>query len=189
MRIKNWESSLALAVPILVAITTSAIGADIERFSIYDWRDDAGVQHYTNELADVPGEYRNRVAILVKDWVPPDPPPEHAPGRMTEEAAQTTQALPTPVQASSDLPQANVTDYVDASQNSSVVRNTQLLVQEPVLFDDDFLPAGGRPSFARRTRHRRDVFQAAGPIPQDPAGPPPLGAAGRSPIGFAGGRR
>jgi hypothetical protein len=189
MRIKNWESSLALAVPIFVAITTSAIGGDVDRVSIYDWRDGAGVQHYTNELADVPEEYRNRVAILVKDWVPPEPPPEEAPGRPTEEAAQTLQGSPAPVQASSDLPQASVTDYVDASQNSSVVENTEVVTQQPLLFDDTFLPAGGLPSFARGGRPRRDVFQAAGPIPRNPAGPPPLGAAGRSPIGFAGTRR
>jgi len=60
MRIKNWKWHCALAVPLLVAITTPAIGADSERFSIYDWRDDAGIQHYTSELADVPDADRRR---------------------------------------------------------------------------------------------------------------------------------
>jgi hypothetical protein len=205
MLLKSWKWTRVLTVPLLVAIVTPAIGAGIERFSIYGWRDDAGVQHYTNELADVPEAYRNRVATLVKDWGPPETTPEDAAGQTTEDTAQTTQASPTPVQASSEPAQANVTDYVDASQNSSVVQNTQVVTQQPVLFDDTLLPEGGRASFARTERPSRDVFQAAGPIPQDvagppalgsagppplgSAGPPPLGAAGRPPIGFAARRR
>jgi hypothetical protein len=190
MRIKNWRRNLALTVPLLlVAITTPAIGADIERVSIYGWRDDAGIRHYTNELGDVPDADRDRVATVIKDWVAPEAPPQDAVFSTPDDTAQTTQASPSPVQASSDVPQTDVTNYVDASQNSSEVQQAQRVMQQPVLFDDDLLPAGGRPSFARSPRPPRDVFQAAGPIPQNPAGPPPLGAAGRSPIGFAGGRR
>lgn len=172
-----------LAVLVLMAMATPAIGAGIERFSIYGWQDDAGVEHYTSEPADVPEIYRNRVATLIKDWAPPAPAPEEA--TPAEHTAQATKAAPTPVAASSDVPQANVADYVDASQNSSVVPETQVMTQQPVLFND-LLPAGGRPSFTRSERPSSDDFQAAGPIPQGPAGPPALGAAGPSPLGAAG---
>jgi hypothetical protein len=174
-----------LLLLLLVAITTPAIGADAERVSIYGWRDDAGIRHYTNDLGDVPDADRNRVATVIKDWVAPEAPPQDAVLSTPDDTAQTTQTSPSPVQASSEVPQPDVTNYVDASQNSSVVQPAQPVMQQPVLFDDDLLPAGGRPSFAR-SAPPRDVFQAAGPIPQNPAGPPPLGAAGRSPYRLRG---
>ena|SRR2546427_3046489 len=182
MLIESWRWARTLAVPVSLAIATPAIGAGIEKFSVYGWQDDAGVEHYTSEPADVPEMYRNRVATLIKDWGPPAPEPEEA---KAEDTAQTTQASPTPVAASSDVPQANVTEYVDASQNSSVVPETQVMTQQPVLFDD-LLAAGGRPSFTRSERPSSDDFQAAGPIPQGPAGPPAFGAAGHSPFGATG---
>jgi hypothetical protein len=196
MPTRNWKWNCALAVPLLVAITTPAIGADSERFSIYDWRDDAGIQHYTNELADVPDADRNRVATLIKDWVPPEPPPQDAVSPTPDNTAQTTQASAAPVSAVPDVPQNNVTYNVDESQSSSVVQDTPLVTQQPVLFDD-LLPAGGRASLGSDARPSPDTFRAAGPPPQDPAGPPPsgaagpppFGAAGRSPIGFAARRR
>jgi hypothetical protein len=45
MLIKSWKWTRGVALPLLVAIASPAIGADIERFSIYGWRDDEGVQH------------------------------------------------------------------------------------------------------------------------------------------------
>ena len=202
MQIKSWKWNRAWAIPLLVAIATPAIGAGSERFSIYGWQDDAGVEHYTNELADVPEAYRNRVAALVKDWVAPEPPPKED---TVEHTTEATHASPTPVQASSEAPQADVTDLVDASQNSSVVRETRVVTQQPLLFDDTLLPAGGSPSFAPMAQPPREVFQPAGPIPRGAAGPlplgaagpptfgaagpPPLGAAGHPPVGFAGRRR
>jgi len=187
MRIKNRKCNLALAVPLLVAITTPAIGADGGRVSIYEWQDDAGIRHYTNELGDVPDADRNRVDTVIRDWVAPEVPPQDAVSAAPENTAQTTQASPTPVQASSDAPRADVTNYVDASQNSSVVQDTQLVTQQPPLFfGGDLLPEGGRASFARRARPPTGGFQATGPTPQNPAGPPPLGAAGPPPLGAVG---
>ena len=183
MLLESWRWIRTLAVLLLIAIGTPAIGAGIERVSIYGWQDDAGVEHYTSEPGDVPEMYRNRVATLIKDWGPPAPAPEEA---TAEDTALTTQASPMPVAASSDVPQANVTDYVDASQNSSVVPETEVMTQQPVLFDD-LLPAGGPPSsFSRIERPSSDDFQAAGPTPHNAAGPPALGVTGPSPLGAAG---
>jgi len=192
----SWKWNRILAVALLTAIATPAVGADTKRVSIYGRRDDAGVEHFTNELADVPEAYRSRVATLVKDWISPEPPPQDAKSRPTENTAQPAQPSPMPPPRS-DVPQADSSDNVNASQNVPVIQDTQVVAQPPVVSDDTLLPAGGPPSFARAARPPREVFEAAGPIPQDPAGAPPLGAAsapplgaaGHSPIGFAGRRR
>src|SRR5205814_2269197 len=155
------------------------------RFSIYGWRDDAGVEHFTNDLVDVPEAYRSGVALLVKDWISPEPPPQDAKSRPTENTAQPAQPSPVPAPRS-DVPQADSSDNVHASQNVPVIQDTQVVAQPPMVFDDTLLPAGGPPSFARPVRSPREVFEAAGPIPQEPAGAPPLGAAGASPLGAAG---
>ena len=196
MQIKNWKWNCALAVPLLVVMTTPTFAADSERFSIYGWRDDAGIQHYTNELADVPDADRNRIATLIKDWVPPEPPAQDAVCSTSDNTSQTAQASAAPVTAIPDVPESNVTYNVDASRSSSVVEENPQVTQQPVLFDD-FFPAGGRASFGRATRPDRDTFRAAGPPPRNSAGlppvgaagPPPIGAAGHSPMGFAAGRR
>jgi hypothetical protein len=195
MRIKNWKWNCALAVPLLVTITTSALAADGERFSIYGWRDDAGIRHYTNELADVPDADRHRVATLIKDWVAPEPPAQDT-VCSTPDTAQTTQAAAAPVSVIPEATQSSITYNVDASQSSSVVQDDSLAAQQPVLFDD-FIPVGGRPSLERGARPTPDSFRAAGPSPRNAvgptpwgaAGPPALGAPGHPPIGVARGRR
>jgi len=184
MQIKNWKWNGALAVSLLVAITTPAIGADSERFSIYGWQDDAGIQHYTSELADVPDADRNRVATLIKDWVPPEPPPQEPVSSTPDDTAQTTQASAAPVSTVPAAAQNNITYNVDASQSSSVVQDNPLVTQQPVF--DDLLPIGGPASFVRDAPPTRDSFDAAGPPARDSASRPPLGAAGPAAVGAAG---
>jgi len=196
------KKDLALVVALVTfslpatALGRDAIGADGERFSIYGWRDDGGVEHYTNELADVPDADRTRVATVIKDWLLPEPPPQDAVCSPSDNTAQTTPASAAPVSAVPELPRNDVSQNVDARQNTSVVEESPLVTQQPVLFDD-FFPAGGSASLRRGAPPAADTFLAAGPPPQGAAGPPPsgaagpppFGAAGHSPIGFATGRR
>jgi len=173
-------------VAFVVTIATPAISADIERTSIYGWRDDAGIEHYTNEIADVPETYRTRATTIVKDWVTAEQPPQETVSRAPDDTVAPNQAAATSVLRSSAVaPQANVTEYVDASQSSSVVQDTQVAPPQTVVFDDLLLPLDGRASH-HRARSPREIFQPSGPVPQNPAGPPPLGAAGRPLTGFAG---
>jgi len=92
--LKSWKSTRALAALLLMTIATPVIGAGSERYSIYGWQDDAGVEHYTNELSEVPEVYRNRAVTLVKDWAAPEPPREDAASRATAETPPTTQPSP-----------------------------------------------------------------------------------------------
>lgn len=174
-------------VAFLVTIATPAIGADIERTSIYGWRDDSGIQHYTNETTDVPETYRTRATTIVKDWNTAEQPPQETVCRAPDDTAAPNQAAATSaLQSSAVPPQANVTEYVDASRSSSVVQDTQVAPPQTVVFDDLLLlPLDGRASH-HRARSPREILKPSGPVPQNPAGRPPLGAAGRPLTGFAG---
>ena len=173
-------------VALMVAIATPAIGADIERTSIYGWRDDADIQHYTNEIGDVPETYRTRATTIVKDWTTAEQPPQETVCRAPDDTAAPNQAAATSVlQSSAVPPQANVTEYVDASRSSSVVQDTQVAPPQTVVFDDLLLPLDGRASH-HRARTPEEILKPSGPVAQNPAGPPPLGAAGRPLTGVAG---
>ena len=47
----------------LLAGFSGAAAADI-----IVWRDNSGVSHYTNDISNVPSEYRGEAMIVVKDW-------------------------------------------------------------------------------------------------------------------------
>jgi hypothetical protein len=184
--VNNGRIRTRALVALVVAIATPAIGADIERTSIYGWRDDADIQHYTNEIGDVPETYRTRATTIVKDWTTAEQPPQETVCRAPDNTLEPKQASATSVlQSSAMAPQANVTEYVDASRSSSVLQDTQVAPPQTVVFDDLLLPLDGRATH-HRARFPREDFQPRGTVTQNPAGPPPLGAAGRPLTGFAG---
>jgi len=63
--------SRLLGVMVLVAAGAVPVGADI-----FVWRDTSGVSHYTNDLANVPPEYRAEAMTVAKDWARAEPAPE-----------------------------------------------------------------------------------------------------------------
>jgi hypothetical protein len=65
--------SRLLGVIVLVAAGTRPASADI-----FVWRDASGVSHYTNDLANVPPEYRTEAMTVAKDWARAEPPPAPA---------------------------------------------------------------------------------------------------------------
>ncbi len=60
-----------LGMIVLVAAGSGPASADI-----LVWRDASGVSHYTNDLANVPPEYRAEAMTVAKDWARAEPPPE-----------------------------------------------------------------------------------------------------------------
>ncbi|MGH7819979.1 MAG: DUF4124 domain-containing protein, partial [Candidatus Binatia bacterium] len=62
----------------LVALSLLVIAAPASG-DIYVWRDRAGVSHYTNDLANVPPEFRATAITVAKDWVRAEPAPEPIP--------------------------------------------------------------------------------------------------------------
>ena len=52
----------AIAVVVLLA------GAALVRANIYVWKDEAGVEHFTNRLEAVPEAYRAGVTTVARDW-------------------------------------------------------------------------------------------------------------------------
>jgi hypothetical protein len=67
MRLIRW-----LGVMAIVGVTPPA------RADILVWRDSAGISHYTNDLANVPPEYRDDAMTVAKDWAHAASPPEPA---------------------------------------------------------------------------------------------------------------
>jgi len=60
-----------LLAGIAILGTASSVGADI-----YVWHDAVGVGHYTNDLANVPPEFRDEAQTVARDWVRAEPPAE-----------------------------------------------------------------------------------------------------------------
>ena len=60
-----------LGVALIVAGVCGPSEADI-----LVWRDNSGVSHYTNDLSNVPPEYRAEAMTVAKDWARAEPPPE-----------------------------------------------------------------------------------------------------------------
>src|SRR5262245_37227092 len=61
---------------LLGVIAFVAAGSGPARADILVWRDASGVSHYTNDLANVPPEYRAEAMTVAKDWARAEPPPE-----------------------------------------------------------------------------------------------------------------
>ena len=69
MSLTRW-----LGVAVIVAGVSEPAMADI-----LVWRDRAGISHYTNDIANVPPEYRAEAMTVAKDWARAQPPPEPVP--------------------------------------------------------------------------------------------------------------
>ena len=89
----RWRSREAYA-PLALTPTAPAPSVATERYSIYGWRDDRGVTHYTNDLTEVPDAYRERVTTLIKDWAAPESPPEPPQPQTSSQARNTTELTP-----------------------------------------------------------------------------------------------
>jgi hypothetical protein len=61
---------------LLGVIAFVVAGSGPARADILVWRDASGVSHYTNDLANVPPEYRAEAITVAKDWARAAPPPE-----------------------------------------------------------------------------------------------------------------
>jgi hypothetical protein len=50
------------------------LAASITRADIYEWRDESGARHFTNNMAAVPAAYQAGATVLLADWQQPVPP-------------------------------------------------------------------------------------------------------------------
>jgi len=64
----------ALGATLLLASLSRVATADI-----IVWRDNSGVSHYTNDIANVPSEYKAEAMTVAKDWVRARPAAERVP--------------------------------------------------------------------------------------------------------------
>jgi hypothetical protein len=167
---------------IMILATGSPVGADI-----YVWTDAAGVNHYTNDLANVPSDFRGEAMTVARDWVraappeepqPPaassDPTPSAAGGDVYEAAYQAgfragTQAAPAPASPFA----SNAGSVVQSVWIESLPPQvTERWVTVPVLVE--------RRPFPRRVRghvgaiRRRLPPAVRAPFLLLPAGPPPI---------------
>lgn len=174
MRLTPW-----LGV-IMVVAAASPAAADI-----YVWRDNLSVSHYTNDLSNVPPEFRGDAMTVAKDWARAEPPPEAA------EAAPVTAPAAAAVPARDVYEAAYLAGVhageqepppAPASSSSFVVQNVQVQPQIGIVADR-LMPVPvivERRQPPRRERQRdgggRNNFPPASRAPflQGPAGPPPV---------------
>ncbi|MEA2624577.1 MAG: hypothetical protein QOD06_622 [Candidatus Binatota bacterium] len=174
----------------IAVIAASALAAVVAPAAadIFVWRDRGGIDHYTNDLALVPGEYREDVGIVARDWERSEPPHEDAAeGDVREgpEVVVVSRPKPEP-KAVREEPRPPEIASVPAA--APIVQNVQIVVQEdpapravPVFFG----PVLARGQYVARRSAARSQGVRAG-FMLGPAGPPPLGAAGPPPVGAAG---
>jgi hypothetical protein len=178
MRLTRWLSVLAIVA------ATSPAAADI-----LVWRDSAGISHYTNDLANVPVEYRKDAMTVAKDWARAAPPPEPAApvpaAAVVDDGRASREAYDAAYTAGRRAGDAD--GSAQASNVGSVVQNVQVepaapgvvdrLVPVPVLVERR---AGRAPARDRDrdedSRDARNNFPPASRAPylQGPAGPPPI---------------
>jgi hypothetical protein len=151
------------------------------------WRDNSGVSHYTNDLANVPAEYRNEAFPVAKDWARAQPAPEPAP------VAATVAADPGAAPARDGYEAAYVAGFRAGEQGEppaagavgSVVQNVEVQPQSGMVADRLIpVPVIVEHHRSRAPRHEddrdqddlRDRFPPAqrAPYLQGPAGPPPV---------------
>ena len=75
--------------PVLRAIVLLATLSGAAAADIIVWRDNSGVSHYTNDISNVPSEYRGEAMTVAKDWARGHPKKE----------PQATVAAATPLDA------------------------------------------------------------------------------------------
>jgi YD repeat-containing protein len=174
MQLIRW-----LGVVAIVGATSPA-AADI-----LVWRDSAGISHYTNDVANVPAEYRKDAMTVAKDWARAAPPPEPVPvtaPALAPAVADDGRATRDTYDAAGRRAAAD--DEGAVTNVGTVVQNIQVepsapgvvdrLVPVPVLVER----RGSRRAPPRDddVRESRNNFPPASRAPylQGPAGPPPI---------------
>jgi hypothetical protein len=76
--------------PVLRAIVLLATLSGAAAADIIVWRDNSGVSHYTNDISNVPSEYRGEAMTVAKEWSRTPPKKGRAPAL----AAATTSVEP-----------------------------------------------------------------------------------------------
>jgi hypothetical protein len=185
-----------LVVVLLLAVISAPAAADI-----YVWRDNAGVNHYVNDLENVPPEYRKEAIPVAKDWARVAP------------AAAPAEPSPTPIAAKPETGQSSsARDVLEETYEAGfrageqgspsppsstvvgpIVQNF-VVEPEPQIVSDRLIPLPffverRHPHARRADRNRDDISRrfspaSRAPFLQGPAGPPPLGAAGPPPVRF-----
>jgi hypothetical protein len=172
----------------LAALAASSLPAAAD---IYVWRDRYGVSHYTNDLANIPAEYRESAYPVARDWPRPPPPPEpvEPPAAPTATPEPRVAAPEEEPQAQSGLFEAGYLAGLRAAEAAGATAIASataipliVLAPEPRrgLFVHGLFP-GGRPLPPLRRPDRKPRHAEPPPF-QGPAGPPPLGAPGPPPF-------
>jgi hypothetical protein len=177
---------------LLGVIVLIAAGSGPARADILVWRDAAGVSHYTNDLANVPPEYRAEAMTVARDWARAAPSPEPVAMPAAATVAANPGALPAardgyeaaylagfragkhgePAYGSSPASAGSLVQNEAVSPQSGVVADRLV----PALVDRHQSRAPQRD--ASRDADLRDRFLPSEPSPflQDPAGSPPVSA-------------
>lgn len=182
MRLIRWLGLVAI-----VGATSPA------RADILVWRDNAGISHYTNDLANVPPEYRSDAMTVAKDWARTAPPPEPAPAAVPAVASVPATATDDPHAVREAYDAAYAAGRRAASEDDegmavtnvgTVVQNVQVEPSVPTVVDRLVpVPVVVERRGARRlpppesdSRDHRTNFPPA-PRPaflEGPGGPPPI---------------
>jgi hypothetical protein len=168
--------SRLLGMIVLVAAGSGPASADI-----LVWRDTAGVSHYTNDLANVPPEYRAEAMTVAKDWARAEPPPEP----VAMPVAATVAAEPGAAQPARDGYEAaylaglraaglgQSTSGAPPASMGSVVPSAETQPQNAAVADR-LAPVLVERHQARAPDEPRVSTVPSSPPLQGPAGPPPI---------------
>lgn len=177
-------------VLIVLWVAPVAIAGDI-----YVWRDHAGVDHYTTDLANMPEEFRGSALTVAKEWNRADPPSQPVPAPVTS-AVEPASTVPSRdlyeaaylagLRAGEQERQAAfVGDTTNFTQNvqQSVQIQPQAALPNEIVFER-LVPVPvivDRRRRADRDRSRGEGNARSGFVPaqrapflQGPAGPPPI---------------
>jgi Domain of unknown function (DUF4124) len=180
MSLTRW-----LGVALLVAGIGGPAMADI-----LVWRDKSGVSHYTNDIANVPPEYRAEAMTVAKDWARAQPAPEPAPVAATvatdnPAGAAAHESYESAYRAGFRAGEQGEPAASPAGSVGSVVQNVEVQPQSGVVADrlvpvpvivERHRSRGSRRDEDRDQDEARDRLPPAqrAPFLQGPAGPPPI---------------
>ena len=151
--------------PVLRAIVLLATLSGAAAADIIVWRDNSGVSHYTNDISNVPSEYRGEAMTVAKEWSRTPPrkgrPPALAAAKTSVDAdggAATTSrnAYEAGFRAGAQGGTASsaADDQDDGPENSPTAGASHLPPLSEVV-------DGHRPRGSNRNSHARDTAQSA----------------------------
>ncbi len=76
---RPWIQGPMLRVIVLLFTVTAVFVVSIARGEIYQWQDQEGQVHFTDDLSKVPKDMRRRVQVLPQEAIPAGQPEEVAP--------------------------------------------------------------------------------------------------------------